>query len=129
MLAVFKDLLCSKLCWHNRPGLTARVKKKCRLNDSPTLNRPDGEPTVFTNPQPYKIYSNTYQLGLKTLEDAFEAIRYEIVNIKKANLKNKHNVTRYERIALKELCVHTCVCVVCVCVCVCVIIVIRNKQH
>ena len=61
MLDVFKDLFCSKLCWHNRPRPTAKVKKKCRLNDSPMLNRPDGEPTVFTNPQPDKIYSNTYE--------------------------------------------------------------------
>ena len=84
------------------------------LNDSPTLNRPDGEPTVFRNPSPDKIYSNTYELGLKTLEDPFEAMRCEIPNIKKAKSTNKHNVTRHEELHSRNsacVCVFMCVCV------------------
>ena len=61
---------------------TAKVKKQCK--DSLTLNRPDGEPTVFRNPLPDKMYPNTHELGLKALEDTFEAMRYEIANMKKA---------------------------------------------
>ena len=90
-----RELIKEFNCFSNK------AKRKLRLMlNPPRPPRPNDEPALFRKP----LTTNTtpYVLGPKPLEDAFQAIKMEISEMAQHHTI-KHNLTRKERLALKEL--------------------------
>jgi len=87
-------------------SFTAKTKNKLRqLINPPRPPRPDDEPALFRAPPDSNKNMNTsIHLGPKPLEDAFEAMRLDIskLTLDNTKLKKHNNLTRKERLALKE---------------------------
>ena len=83
---------------------TEKAKSKLRrMINPPRPPRPNDEPALFRKPtQNTNTSTNPQNLGPKALEDAFEAARIEKAQIEQCPTL-KHNLTRNERSALKEL--------------------------
>ena len=80
-----------------------RQSKLRKMINPPRLPRPNDEPALFRKPtQNTNTSTNPQNLGPKALEDAFEAARIEMAQIEQCPTL-KHNLTRNERSALKEL--------------------------
>lgn len=81
------------------------TKTKKQLNrcfNLPRQRRPDDEPELHRKPHHKQNNTNTDNLGPKVLEDAFKAMRNEILKLE-LNATTKYNLTRKERSTLKEL--------------------------
>ena len=87
-------------------NFTIKTKKSLiRLANPPKPRGTNDEPRFYRKPilPPTSSYqTNTNNLGPKALEDAFEATRCELAQLKN-NTTIKHNLTRKERITLKQL--------------------------
>ena len=80
-----------------------KSKRKLRkMINPPRPPRPGDEPALFRNPNDTSTITDSQTLGPKVLEDAFKAIRVDITNIEQCSTQ-KHNPTRKEKQALKEL--------------------------
>ena len=82
---------------------TSKTKKQFnRLANPPRPERPDDEPALFRKTQSNQTNTNSFNLGPKALEDAFETMRDEIAKLE-PHITTKHNLTRKERMTLKDL--------------------------
>ena len=85
---------------------SCQTKKKLRLMVDPlrTPFRRNSEPDFYRKPTTtnYSSYNLSQQLGPKALKDAFLAIRQELATLTDDPIQ-KQNLTRKERIALKQL--------------------------
>ena len=81
-----------------------KAKRKLRqMVDPPRPPRPNDEPALFRKPtNPRDTNSTPQTLGPRILEDTFQAIKLEISQLEQ-NPTTTHNLTRKERLTLKEL--------------------------
>ena len=77
-------------------------RKLIRMKNPPRVPRPSEEPVLVRRPRQENNNTITIIGPSMALEEAFEEARLEINEIE-PNPTNKHNLTRNERIALKEL--------------------------